>query len=110
MDRPEIYGDILPIAAYFPNGGTIVRWRACAHLAGRDDGLVRVAPLIERVGRFSDLIGVDTDLRCSRHCVTRRARARPLGTKQFVADLERLMAAACGGKRRGRKASGRTGQ
>jgi hypothetical protein len=34
---------------------------ARVHLAGRDDGLVRVAPLIERVGRFADLIGVDPD-------------------------------------------------
>jgi REP-associated tyrosine transposase len=34
---------------------------ARAHLSGRDDGLVRVAPLIERVGRFVDLIGLETD-------------------------------------------------
>ena len=27
-----------------------------AHLAGEDDGVVRVAPVLERVGRFADLI------------------------------------------------------
>jgi hypothetical protein len=26
-----------------------------AHLSGRDDELVRVAPLLDRVGRFTDL-------------------------------------------------------
>src|SRR5258705_11479499 len=34
---------------------------ARAHLAGRDDGWVQVAPLIGRVGRFVDLIGLETD-------------------------------------------------
>src|SRR5882672_4557138 len=33
---------------------------ARAHLAGRDDGLVRVAPLLDRVGRFTDLVGVES--------------------------------------------------
>jgi hypothetical protein len=35
---------------------------ARAHLAGRGDGLVRVAPLIERLGRFADLIEAETEL------------------------------------------------
>jgi putative transposase len=34
---------------------------ARAHLAGRDDTLVPVAPLLDRVGRFCDLIDSDTD-------------------------------------------------
>jgi putative transposase len=34
---------------------------ARAHLAERDDALVRVAPLIERVGRFADLIDREPD-------------------------------------------------
>jgi hypothetical protein len=28
---------------------------------GRDDGLVRVAPVIERIGRFADLIETESD-------------------------------------------------
>ena len=35
---------------------------ARAHLAGRDDGPVRVALLIDRVGRFADLMTADTDV------------------------------------------------
>jgi putative transposase len=34
---------------------------ARAHLSGRDDSLVRVAPLLERVGRFTGLIGLEGD-------------------------------------------------
>jgi putative transposase len=34
---------------------------ARAHLAGRDDGLVRVAPVIARVGRFANLIETESD-------------------------------------------------
>jgi putative transposase len=34
---------------------------ARAHLAGRDDALVRVAPPLDRVGRSCDLIDSDTD-------------------------------------------------
>src|SRR6266851_1016149 len=43
--------------------GNNATWSSArAHLAGRDDGLVRVAPLIERVGRFAELLGMATDL------------------------------------------------
>ncbi len=47
---------------------------ARAYLAGQDDALVRVAPLIERVGRFGDLIEADADRTAGDHC--RRADAR----------------------------------
>ena len=46
---------------------------ARAHLAGRDDALVRVAPLLDRIGRFSELIAADAD-RIAR-CAPRKARA-----------------------------------
>jgi putative transposase len=32
-----------------------------AHLAGVDDGLVSVRPVLERTGRFADLLGTDPD-------------------------------------------------
>ncbi len=32
-----------------------------AHLAGRDDGLVRAPPLIDRAPRFADLLDTDAD-------------------------------------------------
>ena len=51
---------------------------ARAHLAGRDDGLVEVAPLLARCGgRFADLIAEDPARRSSPGCAPpRRSAAR----------------------------------
>jgi putative transposase len=55
---------------------------ARAHLAGRDDALVRVAPLLDRVGRFADLVETDSDrqafaaLRAAETTAARWARQR----------------------------------
>ena len=63
-------------------GGSGRGWEwssARAHLAGRDDGLVRVAPLIERVGCFADLIGADTDRAPFAALCDAESTGRPLG-------------------------------
>ena len=67
------------------------RWSSArAHLAGRDDGLVRVAPLINRVGRFADLVEAESD--GVRFAALRAAEGtgRPLGSADFVAGLKGL--------------------
>ena len=61
---------------------------ARAHLAGRDDGLVRVVPLIERVGLFVDLIGLETDQIPFAALREAESTGRPLGSDDFVAELE----------------------
>jgi len=56
-----------------------------AHLAGRDDGLVEVAPLLERCGgRFADLIAEEPDP--ARIAALRAAETigRPLGAGAFL--------------------------
>jgi putative transposase len=63
---------------------------ARAHLAGRDDGLVRVAPLMERVGRFADLIGVDTDFALLAVPRDAEGTGRPRDPDPLVAELELL--------------------
>ncbi len=75
---------------------------ARAHLAGRDDGLVRVAPLIERLGRFADLIEAETDLAVFAMLRDADSTGRPLGSDEFVAELERRI-----GRRRQRQKPGR---
>ena len=79
---------------------------ARAHLAGRDDGLVRVAPLIERVGRFVDLIGLETDQIPFAALPAAESTGRPLGLYDFVVTIlspswSGSLAAACGGGRPG---------
>jgi putative transposase len=83
---------------------------ARAHLAGRDDGLVRVAPLIERVGGFVDLIGLETDETPFAALRDAERTGRPLGSDDFVAELERLTGRRLRRRTPGRKSSGRAEQ
>jgi putative transposase len=58
-----------------------------AHLSGRDDGLVTVAPLLERVTNFADLLSSDGGDR-SAAFEAPVANGRPLGGEAFLADVE----------------------
>jgi putative transposase len=62
--------------------------RAC-HLAGRDDALARVAPLLDRVGRFCDLVDSDSDRTAFAALCAAQTTGRALGSDEFVATLER---------------------
>jgi len=63
---------------------------ARAHLAGRDDGLVRVVPPIEDVGRLADLMTADTDVSLFAALRDAEDTGRPLRSEEFVTELERL--------------------
>jgi putative transposase len=62
---------------------------ARAHLAGRDDGLVRVAPLLDRIGRFCDLVDSESDRLAFAALRAAETTGRALGSREFVATLER---------------------
>jgi putative transposase len=61
---------------------------ATAHLRGRNDGLVRVAPLLERVGNWSEFLGERSEPEMldvlRKHAVT----GMPLGSDAFVRQVE----------------------
>jgi putative transposase len=78
---------------------------ARAHLAGRDDALVRVAPLLDRVGRFDDLIEGETDRLAFAALRAAESTGRALGSNDFVATLERVTGRRLQPKRPGRKPS-----
>lgn len=66
------------------------RWSSVrAHLAAADDMYVRVAPAIERVGNFEAFLGEDFDEAIS-YSALRKAESigRPVGSKEWLADLE----------------------
>ncbi len=81
------------------------RWSSVgAHLAGRDDGLVEVAPLIERCGgRFADLIAEEPEP--ARVVALRAAETigRPLGGAAFLDRLAALTGRDPRPGKRGRK-------
>lgn len=62
-----------------------------AHLAGRDDGLVHVAPLLARLGRIDALVDVDEDIQALARLRAAESTGRPLGSDAFVARLEQRL-------------------
>jgi len=61
-----------------------------AHLAGIDDGLVRVKPVLDRLPQFGDILieNSNDDYRELRHA---ESTGRPVGAEEFVDGLERLL-------------------
>ena len=76
-------------------------WTFC--VAGRDDGLVRVKPLLDRAVHFADLLEGEPD--AAAFALIRRSEliGRPLGSAAFVAAIERSLGRALAPGKRGRK-------
>ncbi len=74
-----------------------------AHLAGRDDRLVSVRPLLDRAPRFADLIAGEPD--DAAFAPLRRAEliGRPVGAPDFLEAIARQLGRAVTPARRGRK-------
>jgi putative transposase len=105
------YVALNPVRARLVERAEDWRWSSVgAHLSSRDDGLVRVAPLIERCGgRFADLIEAAPSAEAVSALRAAETIGRPVGSPGF---LDRL-AAATGRdprpKRRGPKPKGTRG-
>jgi putative transposase len=82
-----------------------------AHLAGRDDKLVKASPILERYGGFATLLGntIDDDpgfkqLRQS------ETTGRPLGSEAWMDKLEKITGKILKPQKRGPKIKGRDGK
>jgi putative transposase len=74
-----------------------------AHLAGADDGLVSVRPVLDRAPRFADLLKTDADDVAFRALRASEGTGRPIGNAAFIADLERRLARPIARRAAGRK-------
>jgi putative transposase len=75
-----------------------------AHLAGRNDGLVTVRPVLDRVADFRALLAPDSKDEASFSAVRLSERSgRPLANADFVAGLERLLGRSIARRAPGRK-------
>ena len=75
-----------------------------AHLAGRDDALASVAPVLAMAPRFADLLAAPTgEDQPLESFEPRGANGRPLGGPEFLARIERMLGRAVQPGRRGRK-------
>ena len=86
--------------------GSPEHWKwssARAHIKGEDDTLVRVSPMLDRVGSWRAYLS-DSVNRNKEELIERHARTgRPLGNPEFVRKLEILTGETLAPKRPGRK-------
>jgi putative transposase len=86
------YVELNPVRAGLARRARDWRWSSArAHLAGKDDGLVSVRPLRDRVPDWADFLG--GGLRADEHAAIRTGErtGRPLGAAAFVARLEKRL-------------------
>jgi putative transposase len=79
---------------------------AAAHLAGRDDSLVTVKPMLDRIKDWESYLSLQDDPETLRIIQQHSRTGRPLGAHQFVEKLEGITGRILGPKRPGRKAMG----
>ena len=76
-----------------------------AHLAGRDDGLVTVAPVLSRVADFTALLTPDrADEDAFAKIRLAEGTGRPLANADFIAGLEKILGRPIARRAPGRKA------
>jgi putative transposase len=76
---------------------------AAAHLKGRDDVLVRVAPLLELVGDWGKFLSEPVEQEAVQKLQAHERTGRPLGSDGFVARLERRLGRVLRPRKPGRK-------
>ena len=80
-----------------------------AHMAGADDELVTVRPVLERGPHFASMLA-DGDEPGFAALRRSEGTGRPVGTTDFVADLERLLGRPIARRAPGRKPERATGE
>jgi putative transposase len=84
------YVALNPVRARLSDTATEWDWSSArAHIAGADDALVKVAPLLERIGNFAAFLGDAEDQRATRALRMAETTGRPLGSAAWIEELER---------------------
>lgn len=76
---------------------------ARAHLAGENDGLVEVAPLLDRYGDFGALLQVEEDRQAFRRLRLAETTGRPAGSGEWLERLEAVSGRSLAPRKRGPK-------
>jgi putative transposase len=99
------YVSLNPVRARLVSHAEEWSWSSVrAHLAGEDDGLVSVRPLLDRWPNFRDLLLQDYE-EAFRSLRKAEGIGRPLGTADFVIELERRLGRPIARRAPGRKAA-----
>lgn len=108
LDEPHLAAAVRYVERNPVRAGLVKRpedwvWSSArAHLEGRDDGLVRVGPLIERFPDWRGYLNDDLDSGSLTDLRRHGRSGRPLGSARFVAKLETELGRHIGLGRRGR--------
>jgi putative transposase len=105
------YVELNPVRAKLVGRARDWRWSSArAHLKGQDDGLVRVSPLLERVGDWKSFLGEGLD-NAAREAIRASERTgRPLGDKSFIRRLEKKLDRTLTRRKPGPKPAGQADQ
>ena len=104
--RAVCYVSLNPVRARLVSRPEEWKWSSVrAHLAGVDDGLVKVGPVLDRIPHLHALLegGADEDFSDLRRAET---TGRPLGAPEFVTGLENLLGRKIARRAPGRKSTG----
>lgn len=85
------YIELNPVRAGLSRKPEAWRWSSArAHLDGKDDALVRVAPMLELVADWRGFLGKPSDPSPTDLLERHESTGRPLGDSDFIARLERV--------------------
>ena len=98
------YVELNPVCAKLVSSPTEYRWSsACAHMAGKDDVLVKAQPLLDRFGDWSAFLSTGLDDEAAALLRRHERTGRPLGSPEFVIRLEKLLSRTLAPLKPGRK-------
>ena len=109
MDEPHLlaavrYVELNPVRAGLVGQAEDWPWSsASAHLAGADDALVRVVPMLERIARWQPYLEAAEPVKKMDAIRLHTRTGRPLGGESFIGVAERIAGRAVRPRRPGRK-------
>ncbi len=113
MDEPHFiaaarYVPMNPVRAGLTARAADWPWSSVhAHLAGRDDAVVTVAPILDRVGDFATFLDEDADRPAIDALRLAKSTGRPVGSADWIAGLEAGTRRALAPEKRGPKPKAR---
>jgi len=98
------YVALNPVRARLTDRAEAWPWSSArAHLAGRDDQLVTVAPLLDRVGDFAAFLGEPEDQQATRALRIAETTGRPVGGAAWLERVEQASGRVLAPRKRGPK-------
>ena len=103
------YVSLNPVRARLVTRAQDWMWSSvAAHLSGEDDGLVSVAPVLDRYGKFADFLGEDAgDDTAWRRLRMSETSGRPLGEDAWLQEIEQKTGRTIRPQKRGPKGTQR---